>query len=79
MLVKCNKCGYIGEEPEFPTGRDFFQNSYIKSCPKKCGNIQSPGNASMRCFGGDRPFVYVREAESGSVVNIVEHRHGEAS
>jgi hypothetical protein len=58
--VKCNKCGYVGEEKEFPKGHDFFQNPYIASCANKdCDNHQSPGDASMRMFGGERPFVYV--------------------
>lgn len=60
--VKCNKCEYVGDESEFPKGNDFFQNSYIRGCPK-CDNRQNPGDASMRGFGGERPFVYVREAE----------------
>ena len=57
--IKCSKCGYIGNENEFPAGTDFFQNRYVKSCPKQCGNRQNPGNASMCMFGGERPFVYV--------------------
>lgn len=60
MNVKCNECGYIGHEDEFPHGRDFFQNPYISSCPK-CDNRQNPGDASMRAFGGKRPFEFVRE------------------
>jgi len=58
--VKCNKCGFVGDESEFPKGHDFFQNSYIAGCPK-CDNRQSPGGASMRGFGGERPFEYIRE------------------
>jgi hypothetical protein len=61
--VKCNKCEYVGDETEFPKGHDFFQNKYIASCPK-CDNRQSPGDASMRGFGGKRPFVYVDQTES---------------
>ena len=58
--VKCNKCGYIGEYDEFPKGKDFFQNIYVKSCPKKCGNSQNPGDASMRMFPGiESPFIFV--------------------
>jgi len=60
MKVKCNKCGYIGEESDFPKGRDFVQKEYIKSCPK-CDNYQSPGDASMRMFDTDRPFEYVNQ------------------
>lgn len=80
MRVKCNKCGYIGDESEFPNGRDFFQNGYIASCPKNCGNRQSPGDASFRAFGGERPFVYVRDGEpDGTPIGTVMHRAGEAS
>jgi len=79
MKVKCNKCGHVGDTSEFPKGRDFFQHEYVKSCPKKCGNFQSPGDASMRAFGGVRPFEYVRDPESGSVFDVADHRAGEAS
>ena len=84
MNVKCNKCGHVGDEVEFPKGRDFFQNAYIASCPK-CDNRQTPGDASMRGFGVDRPFVYVREAEPEGGPELrdnfgtVLHRMGEAS
>ena len=61
MNIKCNKCGYIGAESEFPKGRDFFQNQYIAKCPK-CDNRQNPGDASMRMFGGARPFSRVEDA-----------------
>jgi hypothetical protein len=60
MNIKCNKCGHVGPESEFPKGRDLFQNTYIASCPK-CDNRQSPGNASMRMFGGQRPFERATE------------------
>lgn len=60
MKIKCNKCGHVGDESEFPKGRDFFQNSYIAGCPK-CDNRQSPGDASMRMFGGKRPFERAEE------------------
>ena len=56
--VKCNKCGHVGPEDEFPHERDFFQNRFIASCPK-CDNRQSIGDASMRMFGGERPFIFV--------------------
>jgi hypothetical protein len=56
--IKCNKCQYVGPESEFPKGNDFFQNKYVAGCPK-CDNRQSPGDASMRGFGGQRPFEYV--------------------
>lgn len=61
MKIKCNKCGHVGDESEFPKGRDFFQNSYIARCPK-CDNQQSPGDASMRMFGGKRPFERAEES-----------------
>lgn len=58
--VKCNKCGHVAAYENFPKGRDFFQNQYISSCPaESCNNRQSPGDASMRMFGGERPFVFV--------------------
>jgi hypothetical protein len=61
--VKCNKCGHVGPESEFPKGRDFFQNAFVRACPKDCGNTQSPGDAAMRAFGGERPFAYVTTTE----------------
>ena len=61
--VKCSKCGHIGPESEFPTGRDFFQKPFIAACPKDCGNRQNPGDASMRMFGGERPFTFVGQQE----------------
>lgn len=60
VKVKCNKCSYVADESEFPTGRDFFQHKFIASCPK-CDNRDSPGAASMKMFGGDRPFEYVKD------------------
>lgn len=62
MKIKCNKCGHIGDESEFPKGRDFVQKPYIAKCPK-CDNRQSPGDASMRMFGGKRPFERVEESK----------------
>lgn len=56
--VKCNKCGYVAPENEFPKRQDFFQDAYIAGCPR-CDNRQSPGDASMRMFGGERPFVFL--------------------
>jgi hypothetical protein len=73
MIVKCNKCGYVGDETEFPKGRDFFQNPYISKCPKDCGNRQSPGDASMRMFGGTRPFEYVRDSIPKTIIEKVIH------
>ena len=79
MKIKCNKCGHIGEESEFPKGNDFFQNTYIASCPK-CDNRQSPGNASMRGFGGRRPFEFAdAKPPSANVVEEVIKRMNEAS
>ena len=64
MNVKCNKCGHIAAESEFPKERDLFQKSYIASCPNpECDNRQTPGDASFRMFGGKRPFEYVRAPE----------------
>jgi len=79
MKVKCNKCNYIDDEKEFKKGRDFFQNEYIMGCPK-CSNSQNPGDASMRMFGGERPFIYIREKEQTSLpLGKVLHDSGEAS
>ncbi len=79
-LVKCSKCDHIALFPEWPKGRDFFQNTYISSCIKECGNTQSPCDASMRGFGGDRPFVFVEALPSdGTVIGEVLAMAGEAS
>lgn len=79
MLVKCAKCGHTAEEDTFPHGRDFFQNMYVAGCPK-CDNRQSPGDASMRMFGRERPFSFVRESPTkGDPVAIVMHNAAEAS
>lgn len=79
MNVKCSKCGYVGPESEFPKGNDFFQNSFIAACPQ-CDNRQSPGEASMRGLGGERPFVFVRDAPpAADIVGVVMHNSGEAS
>jgi hypothetical protein len=59
-------------------GRDFFQNPYIAGCPK-CDNRQSPGDASMRAFGGSRPFEFVRDSEPTDALGATLHRAGEAS
>ena len=79
LKVKCNNCGYVGLDSEFPKGRDFFQNPFISSCPQKCGNRQSPGGASMRMFGDKRPFEYVRDDKPEDTAGKVIHRSGEAS
>ena len=78
--VKCSKCGYISSVSEFKMGRDFFQNPYIAGCPK-CKNWQAPGDASMRAFGGERPFIFVdwQEPKNADVVATVMHRAEEAS
>ena len=78
MNVKCNKCGYVGDEGEFKKGRDFFQNQFIAGCPK-CDNWQSPGDASMRGFGGERPFAFIRKQEPDDPLGKVIHRADEAS
>lgn len=85
MKVKCNKCGHVGDESEFPKGRDFLQQQFIAGCPQ-CQNRQSPGDASMRMFGGDRPFSFVRGEEpevigtkpSDAIPNVM-HKASEAS
>lgn len=79
MKIRCNRCGFVGDESDFPKGRDFFQSAYVCACPLKCGNRQGPGGAAMRGFGGDRPFSYVREDEPSSIVGAVEYRMSEAS
>jgi len=77
--IKCNKCGFVGEEKEFKTSRDFFQNQFISGCPK-CDNRQSPGDASMRMFGGERPFEYIREDEkTDTALGKTLHQADEAS
>ncbi|HDZ26832.1 MAG TPA: hypothetical protein ENH65_10035 [Candidatus Aminicenantes bacterium] len=77
--VKCNGCGFIGNEDEFKKGQDMFQNSFIAGCPK-CENRQSRGDASMRMFGGDRPFSFIDRAEKpGNPLGIVLHNSDEAS
>lgn len=82
MKVKCNKCGYIGDESEFPKGRDFFQFRYIARCANpECDNRQSPGGASMRTMSEiEHPFEYVREeAPSSDPLALVLHNAAEAS
>jgi len=82
MKVKCNKCGYIGDESEFPKGRDFFQFTYISGCPKNCGNYQSSGDASLRMMPSDekRPFEYIRcEPQDKTLLGKVLHKANEAS
>ena len=83
--IKCSKCGHVGPEDDFPKGRDFLQEFFIAACPK-CDNSQSPGDASMRMFGGERPFIHVRETEPSikgpevcDAVSAVIHRANEAS
>jgi hypothetical protein len=79
-LVRCNKCNHVGPYSEFPKGRDFFQFEFIASCPKQCGNFQSPGDASMRMVGGIRPFEFVTEQPKPSdPVAQVMRNAGEAS
>ena len=78
MKVKCTKCGYIGEDSEFPTGHDFLQTPYVAACPK-CNNRQNPGDASMRMFGGPRPFEYVREPSPKDPLSKLMHNASDAS
>ncbi len=80
MEVKCNKCGYIGDELEFPKGKDFVQKDYIKSCPK-CDNHQNPGDASMRMFYSDneKPFKYINQSEFDDPLLEVLRRSNQAS
>ena len=56
--VKCNKCGFVGLESDFGQNHDFCQRVFVSRCPK-CDNHQTPGDASMRVFGGQRPFEYI--------------------
>jgi hypothetical protein len=58
MKVRCNSCQFVGEKSEFRQGYDLFQNPFVAGCPK-CDNSQSPGDASFRMMGGQRPFEYV--------------------
>jgi hypothetical protein len=79
--VKCNKCGYVGNESEFPKGYDFLQQPYIKRCPKPdCDNWQSPGGASMRMMPGrEHPFSYVRPQAADTPFDQTMHNASEAS
>lgn len=76
--VKCNKCGHVGDVGDFPKGYDFLQQQYISGCPN-CDNWQSPGDASMRMFGGERPFEFIREDAPKDPLSTVLHDAGEAS
>jgi len=88
MRVKCNKCGHVAEEADFPKGRDFCGTPYVKACPK-CDNATTPGDASMRMFdrfGKPAPFVYVDRPRRikdgdkwGDAVKETLDRAGEAS
>jgi len=80
MQIKCNKCGYIGERSEFPTGYDFFQIPFVNGCPKNCGNLQSPGDASLRMMPSqEHPFTYLRSKPNGPPIVDVLHDANEAS
>ena len=80
MKVKCTKCGYVGDYEEFPKGRDFFQKLYVKSCPKKCGNTQNPGDASLRMMPGmESPFVFIRGEAPATPLGQTLHKASEAS
>jgi hypothetical protein len=80
MKVRCNKCQHVGDESEFPKGRDFFQNRYVSGCPQ-CDNRQSPGDASMRMMPGvEHPFTYVRpELGASDAFTKTMHNASEAS
>ena len=78
IKLTCNKCGHQGDHAEFRKGTDFFQNEFIAGCPK-CDNQQSPGDASMRMFGGERPFSFIRQAEPENPLAKTLHRASEAS
>ncbi len=78
MKIKCNGCGHVGEKCEFRVDQDFFGHAFISGCPK-CANRQNPGDASMRMFGGSRPFEIVRAAEPDDPMGATWHRAGEAS
>lgn len=80
--VKCNKCGYIGDENEFPKGRDLFQKLFIQACAMdNCNNKQSLGDASLRMFPGiQHPFTYLRKPTTTlDPLAIVLHNAGKAS
>ncbi|KKK70215.1 hypothetical protein LCGC14_2926250 [marine sediment metagenome] len=71
--VKCNKCGYTGKRNEFPKRQDFFQREYIAGCANPdCNNSQNPGDASIRMFGGERPFSFVRTEIPDDAPSIVK-------
>jgi len=80
MKVKCTKCGYVGDEAEFPTGIDFFQKRYIAVCAKYCGNRQDPGSASLRMMPGqEHPFEYIRDVPPTDALGKTLHQSREAS
>jgi len=77
--IKCNKCGYVGDESEFPTGRDFVQYTFwVAGCPK-CDNRQSLGDAYAIPFGENRPFEYVLTEGPEDPIGQTLHRAKEAS
>ncbi len=78
--VRCNKCGCVRPASDFPKGRDFLQNEYIAKCANPdCDNRQSPGGASMRMFGGERPFEYIRASAPSQPLDKCQHQAEEAS
>jgi hypothetical protein len=81
LKVKCNKCDYIGDESEFPKGRDFLQKEFIKKCAnKKCDNFQTEGDASLRMFPNRKhPFEFIREEAKGTSLEKTIHHSKEAS
>lgn len=77
--VRCNKCGTVADALTFGIGYDFFQEPYIGSCANKdCDNRQSPGDASMRMFGGARPFEFISAAPPAQNVaeQVLRHANG---
>lgn len=82
QLVRCNGCGHVGDISEFPKGRDFLQRPYIKACPMKCGNRQSPGGASLRMMPDQKhPFELVRPEVPSDADSLTKtlHQASEAS
>jgi len=80
-IVRCTKCGTTAPYDDWPKGRDFFQHAYIAACINPgCDNRQNPGDASMRMFGAEHPFVFVRPDEpTDDALSQTLHNASEAS
>jgi hypothetical protein len=79
IFIRCNKCGFEGPQSEFRMGSDFFGKPFVSGCPE-CENRQNPGDASMRMFGGERPFSAIRPGPaSDSPLTTVLHSAEDAS